>query len=48
MLYAYLGKQVQVTQVIVMEDGRGYDLYYIAFAEPKAAGSPTIEKEKKS
>jgi len=35
MLFEYLGKPVQVTQVIVMEDGRGYDLYYIAFKEIK-------------
>ena len=40
MLCEYLGKQVQVTQVIQMQDGRGYDLWYIAFAE-KSSTAPT-------
>jgi hypothetical protein len=40
MLYAYLGKQVKVTQVIQMQDGRGFDLWYIAFAEPKSEKVP--------
>jgi hypothetical protein len=41
MLNAYMGREVELTQVIRMEDGRGFDLWYIAFAELKKSVSPT-------
>lgn len=43
MLNAYVGYPVELTQVIMMEDGRGYELFYIAFLDPKQA-KPTPQK----
>jgi hypothetical protein len=48
MLRAYLGKPVKVTQVIMMQDGGGYDLYYIAFDEPKQAKTRNTDNSTQS
>lgn len=42
MLNAYMGREVELTQLIMMEDGHGYELFYIAFHEPKAPAAPTL------
>jgi len=52
MLNAYVGHPVKLTQLIMMEDGRGYELFYIAFYDEKqlattrkALSAPTIKEE---
>lgn len=42
MLNAYMGREVELTQLIMMEDGRGYELFYIAFHEPKTPATPSM------
>jgi hypothetical protein len=52
MLNAYVGHTVELTQLIMMEDGRGYELFYIAFYDKnqpapvrKKRSAPTIKEE---
>lgn len=42
MLCAYLGKSVVVTQVIQMEDMRGFDIWYVAYKDSAKTASKKI------